>query len=477
MRRFAIVIFTSVIALSAVSSAKGGQPASQAVAQARAEAQKWKPDAQLVAIEFAHFGFAEHPVTHVPDMTKSGPPAIIMLSFFSPSAQDGARVSVNNQDMPPEQRKFMEQRGWKPVQLEHFKSPWSPYTLPIPEGIDLDYQKAIDAAEKDIADQCKTDFKYSSCQLVSGVELHMFWSGQGDRAGKPVWTVKFGQDPKTYQTVEREVDGTTHKVIAFDPRRPGEQQTALFEGKPKQLHNVSVTTAEPGFQSLWRAVNAAVKQQDPLYKPYAISLAANVSSQKPDGSVQLGEMYVQYARITPSLVWDDMTVHMEGRGKTLNVIFDTPVRKSAPLQPMPKALEADKLPDADPPLKQLASVFPKGYHEIYYTDYQGCQSTTMGSLIKQECGVWMKQEHRTDVVFFWLTRQGNPHWNAHDNPIASEFAMIADRAPKDEWVWWTRIKQGGVWKYFIVDAGTGQQLPNLCTNPNDGQNTINSRPC
>src|SRR5689334_7165286 len=125
-----------------------------------------------------------------------------------------------------------------------------------------------------------------------------------------------------------------------------------------------------------------------------------------------------------------MTVHVEGRGKTLNMIFEEPERHSAPMQPMPMALEADKLPNADAILKTLAGIFPKGYQEVYYTDYQGCQSTTFGSVTKQECGVWMQQEHRTDVVFFWLTRQGNPWWNAKENPITSELKVVSDSVPE-----------------------------------------------
>ncbi|HEY0526090.1 MAG TPA: hypothetical protein VGD08_22040 [Stellaceae bacterium] len=456
---------------------KTARTASDWIPKVKAEARGWKPDAELVAIEFFNFGFAVDPTTHFPDMTKSGPPAAIMYSFYSKSAKDGVRVSVNVQDLPEEQRKLMEQRGWKPMQFDHFQAPWSPYTLPIPEDVDLDYQKAIDAARKDIAEQCQGQHQYGNCELMSGLELHMFWNGQGDRTGHPVWTVKFGQDPLTLETVEREVDGATGQVVAFDPRKKGDEQAKLFEGEPTKLHNVSVTLSEPGFQGLWRGVNAAVRQQDPLYKPYAVSLAANVSVQKPDDTVRLGEMYVQYVRQTPSLVWEDMTVHVEGRGKTLNVIFETPERHSAPIQPIPTALEADKLPNADNILKMLAGIFPKAYHEIYYSDYQGCQSTTFGNVTRQECGVWMQQEHRTDVVFFWLTRQGNPWWNAKENPIDSELKMVSDAVPEGGWVWWTRIKQGDVWKYTIVDAETGRQLPNVCTNPNSGQNTIRSQPC
>jgi hypothetical protein len=473
----ALCLVASVMALSLIGFARGDQPAAQARDKARMEAQKWKPDAELVAIEFFGFSFATDPTTHVPDMTKSGPPGAIMFSFFSASAKDGIRVSVNMQEIPEATKQMMAQRGWNPLQVEHFQSPWSPYTLPIPDSVDLNYQKAIETAKRDIAEQCQGD-KYGGCQIVGGMELHMFWNGQGDRTGKPVWTIKFGQDPKTLLSVEREVDAVKGEVIAFDPRKPDEQQSALFSGdKPKQLRNVSVTTTQPGFKGLWRAVNAAVRQQDPLYQPYAVSLAANVRSQVPGDFVRIGEMYIQYGRLTPSLVWDDMTVHVEGRGTTLNVIFEEPQRKQAPLQAKPTALDPDKLPDADPTLRQLASLFPKGYTEIYYSDYQGCQSTTIGNVIKQDCGVWMQQEHRTDVVFFWLTRQGNPSWSAQNNPIASELAMVSERAPPGEWVWWTRSKQANTWKYTVVDAETGKTLPNLCTNPNSGQNQIRAYPC
>lgn len=472
-----LLLFMSAFALSNVGCAKVDEPIARTRAQAQAEARKWQSDAQLVAIELFGFGFATDPSTHIPDMTKSSPPGAVMYSFFSPSAKDGIRVSVKLQEMPEEMKKMLAQRGVSQVQVEHFQSPWSPYTLPIPDEVGPNYQRVIDTAKKDIAEQCQGD-KYGGCQLVSGMELHMFWNGQGDKTGKPVWTIKFGQDPKTLKSVEREVDGATGEVIAFDPRKPSEQQGALFSGdKPNQLHNVSITAAEPGFQGLWRAINAAVKQQDPLYRPYSISLAANVRSQVPGDVVHLGQMHVQYARITPSLVWDDMTAHVEGRGKTLNVIFEQPQRKSAPLRPQPIPIDSDRLPNPDPTLQRFAGIFPKGYTEIYYSDYQGCTSQTIGNLIKQECGVWMQQEHRTDVVFFWLTRQGNPWWNAENNPIASELAMVSGQVPKDAWVWWTRIKTGGVWKYYIVDADGGKALPNVCTNPNNGQNETRAQAC
>src|SRR5689334_25412749 len=74
--------------------------ASDWIPKVKAEAKGWKPDAELVAIEFVHFGFAVDPTTHFPDMTKSGPPAMIMYSFYSKAAQDGVRVSVDVQDIP-----------------------------------------------------------------------------------------------------------------------------------------------------------------------------------------------------------------------------------------------------------------------------------------------------------------------------------------------------------------------------------------
>jgi len=444
------------------------------IPEARAEAQKWQGDVQLVAIEFFGFSFAVDPNTHIPDMTKPGPPSIVMFSFYSPAAKDGLRVSVNIQDLPEAMKKTMPGVGFQKFRTEHFQSPWSPYTLPIPDDTNLDYAKAIATAKKDIAEQCQGD-KYGGCQMIQGMDMHMFWDGQGDRTGRPVWRIKFGQDPKTLKEVVREVDARSGEIIAFDPRKPDEQQAALFDGdKPKKLRNVSITTAEPGFQGLWRAVNAAVKQQDPLYKPYAVSLAGNVRAQVAGDFARLGEVYVQYARLTPSLVWDDMTVHLEGRGTTLNVIFEEPERKSGP---KPTPIEPERLPNADPTLKNFAALFPKGYTEIYYSDYQGCTSQTFGNVIRQECGVWMQQEHRTDVVFFWLTRQGNPWWSAQNNPVRSELAMVSQTVPKESWVWWTRIKQNGVWKYHIVDAADGHALPNVCTNPNTGQNQIRGNPC
>ena len=62
----------AALLLISCNSHAGGRSIPQLVNQARAEARKWQPDAQLVQIEVSDFGFALGPFG-IPDITKARP--------------------------------------------------------------------------------------------------------------------------------------------------------------------------------------------------------------------------------------------------------------------------------------------------------------------------------------------------------------------------------------------------------------------
>src|SRR5262245_36213637 len=236
----------------------------QFATQARAEARKWQPDAQLVQIEVSNFGFAVDK-SGIPDMTKAGPPGMVLFHFLSPSAQQALRIQAQP-NLTPEQLQFLRARGVGPLRVEPLPTPYSPYTLPIPDKF-LEPEPAIAQAQKDIAGDCAEAVPgQSSCALVQQAELHMYWHGTAGDAGRPVWKISFGQHPKTLRIVSREVDAMSGALVALKDLQagtltPDEDTTG---GRGLNLANVG-----NDFDAVWRAVNQAVATQDPLYKPYA----------------------------------------------------------------------------------------------------------------------------------------------------------------------------------------------------------------
>jgi hypothetical protein len=179
---------------------------------------KWHSDAGLVQIEVSDFGFAAGP-SGVPDTTKAGPPGMVLFSFISPSAHEAIRI-VAQPNLTPEQLKFLASHGAGPLRVEHLSTPYSPYTLPVTEAF-IDPEQAIAKVQKDVGPECAgTSLEARSCGLVQGAELHVFWSGHGE-TGTPVWTVRFGQNPKTLQTVTREVDANSGELVALNDIQPG----------------------------------------------------------------------------------------------------------------------------------------------------------------------------------------------------------------------------------------------------------------
>jgi hypothetical protein len=433
--------------------------------KARAEAAKWQRDAQLVQIEVTHFGFAEGR-SGMPDMTKAGAPGYAMFNFFSPSTRQALRINV-----------FL--KGSSAMQVERLTTPYSPYTLPIPEQF-IDPDDAIAEAQRSGIDrECAGENPLfpTSCSLVSNAELHVYWSGAG-QSGKPIWKISFGQHPSTYELVARQVDATSGKVVAV-----ADLQAATVRGETDTTIAPSVvdlSNMERDFTAAWRVVNEAVAKQDPLYKPYAIGLVLSLNENQENlrAKVVLHHAYVQLARLTPSARWDDLQVHVEWSSNTrATMTIGAPSRRSSPWEPRPAVITPSRFWDADPSLRKLVNLFPRGYREVYtYTEIIHIRGKPSQERIVGETkiidpptepkDVPIEVKNYIDFVYVGLTLQGNPHYRTEVPPLPSEYALINQTAPREKWVWWARIKQHDQWQYQIVDAATGA-LTAVCTSPPD----------
>ena len=476
MRLFRALLILSLLALAACGSGGGGT-SSDLAERARAEAKKVDPDAALVQVEFTDFGFATAR-DGLPDVTKSGPPKTALFNFYSHTGK-GLRVvaDINRPPMPAEIEKAMRERGYKAMRVDQGTIPYSTFMLPLPEKIG-DVSRAIEAAQKDIEKICAGGDPSSNCQLLWSAELHMHWSGPQDGGGKPVWSVTFGQHPKTHAPVRVAIDAATNRIYTGRDVLPAgyndRQTTALREV------NLKVGRS---FDAVWPAVVAAVQKQDPLYAPYAASLITYLRDVRAAGGKPiLSEVHIQFARLTPSLLWDDLEAHVgwrEGSDDQAVLFFSTPKRRDAPGEPVPLTLKADALPKAEPALADLLKKFPEKYAEVSTVWSKGCEDilTFTPGLSMWRCGVYVANQERTDLIFLWLTRQGNPYWQSGRAPLSSEYRLVAGGTPKNGWAWWTRVKHPDYWEYFLIDAMSGRPNQTFCTNPNTRSNTAQTRPC
>jgi hypothetical protein len=174
-------------------------PLSSLAAQARVEAHKWRADAELVQVELLAFGFGMGPSGY-PDVNKTGPPRGALFHFRSPSSEQALRVSV---DM-----------SRSTLRAEPLSGPTSPYTHGIPPDVSLDFEKAIKQAKAAVGTECTGGDPVTSrsCSVVTGAELHM--QTDGSRLSSGIWTIRFGQNPRTLRNVLRAVDARTGQVIA-----------------------------------------------------------------------------------------------------------------------------------------------------------------------------------------------------------------------------------------------------------------------
>lgn len=468
------------LAFIAMFAASGGAFAADdpaaVIRRARAEARTVAPDAELVQIEFLHFGFAAGP-GGLPDMSRPGPPKMAVLNFLSKTALVAFRVvvDINRDPAPREIAEAMRARGYKDLRVERGQVPFSPFTLPIPERIG-DMNRAIETAARSVAADCAG--AAGGCGLVSSAELHMHWTGPADKTGTPVWTIAFGQDPRTLKSVLRTIDATTGRAFVGRDLQPA----SYNDHATAPLQPVNLTVGHE-FDAMWRAVVAAVRKQDPLYEPYAVSLLTYLRDRRraPD-RVHVAEAHIQFSRQTPSLMWDDLEAHVGWRPDAEDqafVFFSEPQRRIAPGQQFPITLDYEKLPPSRAALKSLLDRFPENYAEIITTWSKGCEDlpTFTPGTHMWRCGVYVPTRTRTDLVFLWLTRAGNPHWPSGRAPLAGAYRAVQDAAPGDAWVWWTRMLRPEYSQYFLASVRGDRPLVAVCTNPGSGATPVRRRDC
>ncbi len=482
-----VPVLVSLLTTASVAHAKDNP--SEVIQRARTEAKKVAPDLRLVQVQFMAFGFATAK-SGMPDMTREGPPKGAVSYFLSSRSALRVLIRMNRDSQyPPDVLKTLRERGVlaKDIEVESLPQPHSPFTLPLPDSV-LDIDKAIDIARSAIAADCAgVDPKMSSCRLAQVAELHMHWNERGD-AARPVWRITFGQHPRTLTSVERDVDATTARLITYDGAPPSSYTEP--DQKPELLTRVSLPVGRT-FDSIWPAVNEAVRKQDPRYKTYAVTLMTYLRDRRrsPD-NIYISRAHIRFARATPSWVWDDLEAHLTWQTDSQAVLdFSKPERLRGPWQVVPITIDYKKLASADATLKSLLDAFPTGYAEEYTTfDWDdSCRevwrntvespTTWQGDRVQRTttvhsiCGEFRLHYHRTDLVYFWLSHQDNRMWLFGVGPLASEYKMVTATAPKGAWTWWTRVKHPAYWQYFIVDTASRKVLT-PCTSPNDGERPV-----
>ena len=183
-----------------ISAAYAAEPLSAALAQARAEALTWRADAQLVQIDVIGFGYAMGP-SGIPDLTRSDRPKAALFYFVSWPIRQGLRITA---DMDPKSS------SRRPLRVEPVT--FVPYSLSIPVDVPANLAEAIAGARAAIASECETGAR--SCQVVQRAELHMHSRDRTDRVGRALWTITFGQNPRTLETISRSVDAATAQLVA-----------------------------------------------------------------------------------------------------------------------------------------------------------------------------------------------------------------------------------------------------------------------
>src|SRR5262245_50986646 len=117
-----LLILIVTAALTQISCSSRAEAIGNFADKARAEAAKWQSDARLVDVEVSGFGFATDK-SGMPDMTKAGPPGMIIFHFYSPSTRQAMRVTALPK-LTPEQEKFMEQHGGGALKSERLPQPY-----------------------------------------------------------------------------------------------------------------------------------------------------------------------------------------------------------------------------------------------------------------------------------------------------------------------------------------------------------------
>jgi len=204
--RHGMYLAVFVIAFSGTLYADTTASLSSLAAQARVEAHNWRADAELVQVELLAFGFGMGPSGY-PDVNKTGPPRGALFHFRSPSSQQALRVAA---DMT---------RGT--LRPEPLSAPASPYTRGIPADVSLDFERAIKQAKAALGTECAggDPLISRSCTVVTGADLHM--ESDGSTLSRGIWTIRFGQNPRTLRDISRSVNARTGQVIASKSNQAG----------------------------------------------------------------------------------------------------------------------------------------------------------------------------------------------------------------------------------------------------------------
>ena len=141
-----------------------------------------------------------------------------------------------------------------------------------------------------------------------------------------------------------------------------------LDQKPERFTRVLLPVGRT-FDSLWPAVNDAVRKQDPRYRPYAVTLVTQLGEyQRAPSGGYLWMAHIRFARETPSWMWDDLEAHLGWRADGQAVLdFSPPERLRGPRQVIPIVIDDRKLPSADATLRAFLRQFPSGYFEEYMT--------------------------------------------------------------------------------------------------------------
>jgi len=193
----------AVVLWLGASTAHAAETIHQLAEQARTEARRLRGDAQLVQIEVPAFGLAIGD-SGWPDMSKVGPPAVLVFHYVSPSTRTPVRVVVRAD----------QERGVGRIHAEVLAYPASPYTLPVPDTFMELNQALAKAQEAGFARDCAGVNVHYGCGRVVQAELHMYAIGQGG-SGTPIWTFTFGQDARA-RMITRQVDGVTGRVVTVE---------------------------------------------------------------------------------------------------------------------------------------------------------------------------------------------------------------------------------------------------------------------
>jgi hypothetical protein len=242
MRR---LVSAALVLVLGASTAHATETIHQLAGRAGSEAQKRRSDARLVQIEVPSFSLALGP-SGLPDMSRVGPPAIVIFHYLSPSTRRQVRVVVRA-DLSPTQPGFLG--------VEELAYPASPYALPIPDTfIELDRALAT-AQATGFARECAGVNVHYGCDRVTLAELHVYAPGRG-ASGTPIWTFTFGQDARA-RMITRHVDALTGGVVMVDEGSvvPAISPVSVRVQLSEQKNAPTVTSIRDG-QTVWVFLSA-----------------------------------------------------------------------------------------------------------------------------------------------------------------------------------------------------------------------------